>query len=56
LRFAPSHWREALRRPLRGRRSREAMSPTDRRVLAELYRDDVRKTAELIGRDLSSWL
>jgi hypothetical protein len=56
LRLAPSRWREPLRRPFRGRRSREAMSPADRRFLTELYRDDVQKTAGLIGRDLSSWL
>jgi hypothetical protein len=55
-RWAPSRWREPLRRAFRGRRSREIMSAEDRRVLAELYRDEVRRTAALIDRDLSSWL
>jgi hypothetical protein len=32
------------------------MSVADRRVLLEHYRDEIRKTAELTGRDLSSWL
>lgn len=55
-RWAPSRWREPLRRVFRGRRSREVMSAEDRRVLTEIYCDDVRRTAALIDRDLSSWL
>lgn len=56
LRWAPNQWREPLRRAFRGRRSREAMSSADRRVLDDYYRDDIDKTAALIDRDLSSWL
>jgi hypothetical protein len=55
-RAVPVRWREPLRRVFRGRRSREAMSTADRRVLTDLYREDVEKTAALIGRDLSPWL
>ena len=56
LRSVPRLWREPLRRVFRGPRSREVMSSTDRRVLIEHYREEIQKTAELIGRDLSSWL
>jgi sulfotransferase family protein len=55
-RWLPQRWRDPLRRVYRGQRSREVMSSADRRVLVELYRDEIRKTAELIDRDLSAWL
>jgi hypothetical protein len=54
--WVPRDWRDPLRRVFRGQRSREVMSPADRRVLLEHYRDEIQKTAELIDRDLSSWL
>jgi hypothetical protein len=40
----------------RGERSREVMSSAERGVLVEHYRGEIGKTAELLGRDLSSWL
>ena len=55
-RWIPRRWREPLRRVFRARPSRGVMSVADRRVLLEHYRDEIRKTAELTGRDLSSWL
>jgi hypothetical protein len=55
-RWVPSAWREQFRRVNSGPRSREIMSAADRRVLVEHYRDDIRKTAILIDRDLSAWL
>jgi hypothetical protein len=54
--WVPRRWREPLRSLFQGRRSREVMSSADRLVLTEHFRDDVRKTAKLIGRDLSAWL
>jgi len=30
--------------------------PEKRRQLLDVYRDDIKATAELIGRDLSAWL
>ena len=32
------------------------MDPTDRRMVVDYYREEIRRTAELIGRDLSAWL
>lgn len=34
----------------------EAMHPADRASLIDFYRDDIGKLADLLGRDLSSWL
>lgn len=55
-RFAP----EALITPLKALRSRNlAKSPlpgADRRVAQGLFREDILRTQELIGRDLSHWL
>ena len=33
-----------------------AMDPADRRLVIDHYRDEIVRTAELIGRDLSAWL
>lgn len=55
-RWVPRQWRDPLRRLFLGQRSRETMSATDRRVLVEHYRAEIERTAELIDRDLSSWL
>ena len=52
----PHRWRERVRGVYSGPRSKETMSAADRRVLVEIYRDEIQKTAELIGRDLSQWL
>ena len=32
------------------------MDPEDRRYLVHYYRDDIRKLASLLNRDLSAWL
>jgi hypothetical protein len=32
-----------------------AMDPQDRRMLTEFYREDVRKLAQLLNRDLWRW-
>ena len=39
----------------RGRRS-FALLPEDRRMVVDFYRDEILRTADLIGRDLSAWL
>jgi len=40
----------------RGRREDIAMDSGDRRLLIEYYEDEIRRTAALLGRDLSAWL
>ncbi|MGM0584157.1 MAG: hypothetical protein ACQEUZ_05865, partial [Pseudomonadota bacterium] len=47
---------EALKRYLRKPRSREPMRTGFRAELREVFADDVRRTAALIGRDLDAWL
>jgi len=32
------------------------MDPEDRQMVIDSYRDEVLRTADLIGRDLSAWL
>jgi hypothetical protein len=54
--WIPRRWREPLRRLLRAERPREVMSGAERSELVEHYRGEIGRTAELIGRDLSSWL
>ncbi|HEX5047974.1 MAG TPA: sulfotransferase [Gammaproteobacteria bacterium] len=54
--WVPRQWHEPLRRLLRAERSRGVMSGAERGTLVEHYRDEIGRTAELIGRDLSSWL
>ncbi len=51
-------------RPVRGalealyfrRRSDLRMAPADRQLVVQYFRDEVERAAQLIGRDLSSWL
>ena len=44
-------------RDLRSRNlPKQAMSPAERRAAAALFREDVLRTQDLIGRDLSAWL
>ncbi len=49
-----------LRRTLRGIYNRGkahyALAPEDRRLVIDYYRDEILRTQELIGRDLSAWL
>jgi hypothetical protein len=37
-------------------RSRMRMAPADRRMVVDYYRDEIERTADLLGRDLSAWL
>ena len=47
----------ARARDLRARNlKRQGMTPDERRLAAAFFRDDVLRTQELIGRDLSAWL
>lgn len=52
----PAPARRALRQFYnRGRRS-FTLNPDDRRMAVDYYRDEILRTADLIGRDLSAWL
>jgi hypothetical protein len=51
--LSPRSLRPIFRRILS--RARPTMEPPDRRLLTDFYREDVRKLAGLIGRDLSDW-
>ena len=47
----------ARARDLRARNlQRQGMTPDERRIAADFFREDVLRTQELIGRDLSAWL
>jgi hypothetical protein len=46
----------ALRRFYRRGRHSLTMDPADRRHVIDFYRDEIRRTADLLNRDLSSWL
>jgi hypothetical protein len=52
----PSPVRKLLRRLSFRPRDATTMDPNDRAYLVNLYRDDIRRLAELLGRDLSMWL
>ena len=56
----PAWFPEGARRALQGlyRRARAdvTMDPADRRMAVDYYRDEIERTAALIGRDLSAWL
>lgn len=52
-RWLPGRARRALRR-LYNRRF--VLDPADRRMLVDYYRDEIVRTGDLIGRDLSAWL
>ncbi len=54
--MVPPAFRRALRPVLFRRRSELRMDPADRALLVQYYRDDIRKTARLLDRDLSAWL
>jgi hypothetical protein len=55
-RWIPRRWRDRARGVYSGPRSQQIMSAADRSVLAEHYREEIQKTAQLIDRDLSPWL
>ncbi len=56
IRWLPEGARRVLQRMYRGRREDIAMDSADRRLLIEYYEDEIRRTAALLGRDLSAWL
>jgi hypothetical protein len=54
--WLPAPARRTLRQFLyRGRQSFPWL-PDDRRLVIDFYRDEILRTADLIGRDLSAWL
>ena len=54
--WLPGRVRDALRGLYHRRRGSFAMDPADRRMVIDYYRDEILRAADLIGRDLSSWL
>jgi len=54
--LVPPAIRHALRPTLLRKRSELRMDAADRAVLVEYYRDEIRETARILGRDLSGWL
>jgi hypothetical protein len=54
--WLPAPARRMLGELYRRRRGSFAMDPGDRRMVIDYYRDEILRTAELIGRDLSAWL
>jgi hypothetical protein len=54
--ITPSAVRPLIRRTLMRRSGTSRMDSADRHYLVDYYREDVRKLACLVGRDLESWL
>jgi len=54
--WLPAPASRALREIYRVRRRSFAMDPDERRMVTDCYRDDILRTGDLIGRDLSAWL
>ncbi len=54
--WLPRGTRLALQNLYRRRRARMAMASSDRRLVVDYYREDIERTAALLGRDLSAWL
>ena len=52
----PSRLRPIARRMLARARGTLRMDPADRAYLVDFYREDVRTLADLLGRDLDTWL
>ena len=46
----------ALRRLYHRTRGASAINPDDRRMVIDYYRDEILRTTDLIGKDLSAWL
>jgi hypothetical protein len=55
-RWLPDGARRALSRLYLGRGDGRPMDPADRRLAIDHYRDEIVRTQELVGRDLSAWL
>ena len=55
-RWLPAWMRGALTQLYTRRAGDLVMDPADRRMVIDYYRDEIERTAALIGRDLSAWL
>jgi len=55
-RVTPRGLRPRIRRALTRGPGTARMDPTDRNYLVDFYREDIRKLASLLGRNLDSWL
>ena len=55
-RVTPKSLRPLIRRRLIRRPGTTHMDPEDRRYLIDFYREDIRKLASLVGRNLDGWL
>jgi hypothetical protein len=55
-RWIPQWSRRVSRRIYSRQGSHVAMAPADRQLVIDYYRDEILRTADLIGRDLSVWL
>jgi len=58
---SPAGWlprgaRRAIQRLYHTRSTARTMDPSDRRIVIDFYREEILRTADLIGRDLSAWL
>ncbi len=56
LQWIPARVRRALRQLYYRPRPPLAMDPADRALVIDYYRDEIERTAALIGRNLSAWL
>jgi hypothetical protein len=54
--WVPARSRRVVRHLASQRRPSVTMDPHDRRMVIDYYRDEILRTADLIGRDLSAWL
>jgi hypothetical protein len=54
--WLPARVRNAVRRLYKRPPGRVALDADDRRMVIEHYRDEILRTGDLIGRDLSAWL
>ena len=55
-RWLPVGIRRMVRRAYNRPRAQVAMQMEDRQMVIDYYRDEIRRAADLIGRDLSAWL
>jgi len=55
-RWLPQAARRAIGRLYLGRGTSRTMDPADRRMAIDYYRDEILRTADLLGRNLSAWL
>jgi hypothetical protein len=54
--WLPAPAGRALRRLYNRGRESFPLDPDDRRMAIDYYRDEILRTADLLGRDLSAWL